>query len=294
MALDPLIQQAHTEIERQLDALIAEHSNLPYASLFSAARYSLLAGGKRLRPLLVIATAASYGAPLSHALQPACALEMVHTYSLIHDDLPCMDDDDLRRGRPTLHKVYPEWHALLAGDFLLTHAFEVLANATHLTDAQKIALVRSLASYSGGHGMIGGQMIDLLSVGKTVNWSTVELMHRCKTAGLLIAAVEFGAIIANVPPVERDLLKAAAESAGIAFQLVDDILDETGIEKDLGKTIGSDRENQKATAATFLGLTSARAKADALLSSAQMTLQSLSRPVPLLSSLFDQLVNRHK
>ena len=179
---------AREKIDHQLQHLLLESDDLPYFPLFLAARYSLLSSGKRLRPMLVLAVCESFGIDQDHALIPACALEMIHTYSLIHDDLPCMDDDDLRRGQPTLHKVYPEWHALLTGDFLLTYAFELLSTAPLLDTHQKLDLIKSLAKHAGAHGMIGGQMIDLLSKEQTVDWKVLEQMHLGKTAGLIVAA----------------------------------------------------------------------------------------------------------
>ncbi len=289
MDSDRFLISAKQEIERQLDKLIPDQSPLS-----AAARYSLLAPAKRLRPLLVLATVESYGLPQTHALIPACVLELIHTYSLIHDDLPCMDDDDLRRGRPSLHKVYPEWQALLTGDYLLTFAFEILADAPALTAEQKIALVRSLSHHAGAKGMIGGQMIDLQFEGQTIDWQTLEQMHRGKTAGLIIAALEFGGIIAKAPPSDIQALKNAALSIGIAFQIIDDILDTTSTEEELGKPIGSDHINAKATAVSILGVEEAQAKAEMLLNTAEKSLNALSKPAPLLHALFAQMVNRRR
>lgn len=294
MDIDQFLAEAHKEIEKTLSKLVPPAPELPFAPLFESARYSLLASGKRLRPLLVLAVTESYGVSHKHALHPACALEMIHTYSLIHDDLPCMDDDDLRRGKPTLHKVYPEWHALLTGDYLLTYAFEVLAEAPHLTAEQKIALVRSLSSHAGSHGMIGGQMIDLLFEGKTIDWNILEQMHRGKTASLISACLEFGGIIAGAPPQDILTLKKAGADIGIAFQLIDDILDDTGTQEELGKPIGSDRENDKSTAVSILGIENALAKAHLLLQTAEENLSALSMPVPLLRALFDRMINRRR
>jgi geranylgeranyl diphosphate synthase, type II len=294
MNIDLFLQSARAKIDERLPQLIAQSSDLPYAPLFSAARYALLAPGKRLRPMLVLAVAESYGIDQDHALVPACALEMIHTYSLIHDDLPCMDDDDLRRGKPTLHKVYPEWHALLTGDFLLTFAFEILSSAPFLDADQKLALVHSLSSHAGAQGMIGGQMIDLLSEGQSVDWKILEQMHRGKTAALITAALEFGGIISRVSPHDLNALQKAGSSIGIAFQLIDDVLDDTGVQEELGKTIGSDRGKDKATAVSLLGIEQAKVKADLLLQTAEENLSALSRPTPLLRALFDQMINRRK
>lgn len=267
------------KIEETLEKLIAQRPDLPYAALFSAARYSLLSSGKRLRPLLTLAVCEGYGIPIEPALIPACAIELVHTYSLIHDDLPCMDDDDLRRGKPTLHKVYPEWHALLTGDYLLTYAFEILSTAPNLDAEQKLALVHTLAKHAGAHGMIGGQMIDLLFEESPIDWKVLEQMHLGKTAGLITASLEFGGIIARTPEKDLILLKKAGAAFGVAFQLIDDILD--------GPT-----EETKATAVTLLGVTETQTRATALVQSAKQCLNALSSPVPHLHSLFDQMLKR--
>lgn len=294
MDSEPFLTSARTAVDAALHELIPTLDELSYSSLFASARYSLLSPGKRMRPLLVLAVAQSYGVALEHALHPACALEMVHTYSLIHDDLPCMDDDDLRRGRPSLHKIVPEWHALLTGDYLLTYAFEVLANAPHLDAEQKIALVRALSSHAGAHGMIGGQMIDLHFEGQAADWDILEQMHRGKTAGLITAALEFGGIVAKAPLSDMASLRKAGTALGVAFQLIDDVLDCTSTEEKLGKPIGSDQEKAKTTAVSLLGVPKAKEKAAILLENASQELQTLSHPSPLLLELFDQMVNRHK
>lgn len=293
MHLDLFIAKATKEIENQLDRLVPSSKDLLYSPLFQAARYSLLSPGKRFRPLLVLAVAESYGVPLEHTLLPACAIELVHTYSLIHDDLPCMDNDDLRRGQPTLHKIYPEWHALLTGDYLLTYAFEILAQAPFLNAEQKIALIHSLSFYSGAHGMIGGQMIDLLFEGKVIDWKMLQEMHRGKTAGLIMSALEFGGIIANLKAQDITCLKEAGSSLGIAFQLVDDILDHTGTQKEKRQLTDSDKENKKATAISILGIDETYAKAHHLLERAKQNMAALARPVPLLHALFERMIPHH-
>ena len=294
MDIDPFLVNAREEIDKKLHELVPFIDELPYSPLFASARYSLLSPGKRLRPLLVLAIAQSYSIPLNHALIPACALEMVHTYSLIHDDLPCMDDDDLRRGKPTLHKIYPEWQAVLTGDYLLTYAFEILTDAPHLNAEQRIALVRSLSSHAGAHGMIGGQMIDLIFEGQTIDWKILEQMHRGKTAGLIMAALEFGGIIAQASNQDIAVLKKAGLEMGIAFQIIDDVLDYTSTQEELGKPIGSDRDNNKATAVSILGVQNALEKAELLLQSAEKSISALSHPTPLLRALFDRMIKRRK
>ncbi|MCB1081395.1 MAG: polyprenyl synthetase family protein [Chlamydiia bacterium] len=238
----------------------------PHALLFEAARYSLFLPGKRLRPLLTLSTLEDYAIPLQEGLDAACALEMVHTYSLIHDDLPCMDNDDFRRGKPTLHKVYGEGQAVLAGDFLLTHAFETISSHPKL--------VAILASRAGGNGLIGGQVVDLLSEGKSIDWETLQFMYLGKTAALFSAALEFGAVIAECSDEERGALKKAGELFGIAFQIIDDLED--------GKE-GSDHTNKKATSLTLFGPEKAREMAASFLDQA---LRSLPKAMPALETLF--------
>lgn len=294
MDIHVFLTDAREQIDGELARLVPVSSDLPYAPLFSSAYYSLSTPGKRLRPLLVLATVASYGLPYEAALTPACAIEMIHTYSLIHDDLPCMDDDEMRRGRPTLHKVFPEWHALLTGDYLLTYAFELLASAPHLDAKEKMALVLSLSFRAGAHGMIGGQMIDLLCVSQKVEWKLLEKMHLGKTAGLITAALEFGGIIAKAPQKDMEALQKTGLAIGLAFQLIDDLLDDTSTEEELGKPIGSDKENFKATALSVLGIKATQDMAAELLRAADESLSSLSRPAPLLKALLDQMVHRRK
>lgn len=211
-------------IEQRLNDLLAETQD-PYNSLFEAARYSILGGGKRFRPLLAIFTAELLGCTLEKILTPACALEMIHTYSLIHDDLPSMDNDDIRRGKPSLHKAYLEGHAILTGDFLLTYAFDVIANAPHLSDKQKVELISVLAKKSGAHGMIGGQVMDIATTGKPIDLPTLKQIHQNKTGALITASVEFGAIAANTSAEKRQALRTFGENIGLAFQIVDDVHD---------------------------------------------------------------------
>ncbi len=218
------MKELHTRIEERLEELLTE-MDTPYVSLFQAARYSILGSGKRLRPILTLLTVELLGCKQEKALSSACALEMIHTYSLIHDDLPSMDNDDLRRGKPSLHKAYPEGHAILTGDFFLTYAFEVIAKDPHLTDKQKVELILILAQKSGAHGMIGGQVMDIASEGKKITLSTLQQIHQNKTGALIVAAVEFGSIIAEASPEKRKALRQFGENIGLAFQIVDDILD---------------------------------------------------------------------
>jgi geranylgeranyl pyrophosphate synthase len=267
-------------IEKRLDELVANRS-LPQKTLYEAARYSLLSTGKRLRPILTLASAETFGASSEIALDCACAIEMIHTYSLIHDDLPCMDDDALRRGIPTLHKVYSEGHAVLTGDFLLTFAFEVIANAPLLTAEQKLDLIKTLSIAAGGEGMIGGQVIDLSSEGKKIDWPLLEYMHISKTAALITAAVESGAIIGTASLEERASLKLFAQKLGLAFQILDDILDEESDAK------------EKTTAVSLLGKQEAQRLLETLSQSALVALSLLPRDTSQLRELTHWIIPPH-
>lgn len=286
MDMESFIQTSTDLIERRLHILIPHHahSQFLYSALFDSARYSLFSGGKRLRPLLLLAAAHTLGCDLEKAIDPACALECIHTYSLIHDDLPCMDNDDMRRGKPTLHRVFPEWHALLTGDFLITVAFEILAQSPGLTDKQKVDLIHILSSRAGAHGMIGGQMIDLFSQGIQIDKEMVHQMHAHKTASLISASLECGAIIAESSSQDRERIRECGMHIGIAFQIADDILDAAP---------GCDEKDHKATAVSILGLEEAHRYKDLLFSESISSLSSLSKPAPLLKTLFSKLVHRN-
>lgn len=261
----------------------------PHRIVYEAARYSLLSGGKRLRPLLVLTTAQCLGGDLDEALPAAIAVEMTHTYSLIHDDLPGMDNDDYRRGKLTLHKVYGEGQAILAGDLLLTLAFQTLAT-THLPDAIKIEMISTLAACSGGSGMIGGQSIDLS--GPIQNRSDLEQLHRMKTGALIQASVELGAISANALPATRKPLKNFAQQLGLAFQIIDDVIDITQPQAKHGHKISSDAENDKTTFVSLLGIDGSEQAASSILSSALKELDSIPHDLTPLKNLATTLVFR--
>ncbi len=244
-----------TAVEEYLDGLF--RGERPYGALQEAMRYSLLAGGKRVRPVLTLAFCDMLGGNWRDALPLACALELIHTYSLIHDDLPCMDDDDLRRGKPTCHKVYGETLAVLAGDALQPEAFGLIANATALDARQRIEAVAALASASGGDGMVAGQVLDL--DGRCQTECEVNLLHRLKTGKLLSVAAELGCIAADCAPTIREKAVAYGQHIGLAFQVRDDMLDVIGNEDEFGKPIGSDREEGKVTYVDLLGLDGCRA-----------------------------------
>ena len=264
--------------------------------LASAMRYSLLGGGKRLRPVLCLMAAEACGAPWREAISAACALEMVHTYSLIHDDLPAMDDDDLRRGRPTCHKAFDEATAILAGDGLLTLAFELVAGGTKPA-AAAAECVRILAAASGPSGMVGGQMADLEAedrAGEGLDGSASELeaIHRRKTGALLRAPLEMGAVIAGAPDAWREALAQYGRAVGLAFQIVDDVLDVEGDEAKLGKRVGKDSGHGKWTYPRFLGVEGSRAKARQLAHEAVAALAPLEANGGRLRELAMALLER--
>ncbi len=238
-----------------------ERNSLIEKCLIDSMEYSLEAGGKRIRPTLVILFSKAFGGSVNAALPFACGIEMIHTYSLIHDDLPCMDDDDLRRGKPSNHKVFGEDIALLAGDALLTNAFSAMLSekAVSLVGADKAArCAKIMADYAGMYGMIGGQVIDLLSEHKSVSVDVLKDMHLKKTGALIKSACAMGAVVGGASEEEIAHAVSYGENLGLAFQIMDDILDVTSTEKELGKPIGSDKENEKSTFVKLLGLDKCR------------------------------------
>lgn len=227
-----------------------------------AMKYSLLAGGKRLRPILLMATADALGANGYDFLTAACGLEMIHTYSLIHDDLPCMDNDDYRRGRLTNHKVFGEALALLAGDGLLTLAFEVMAEQRNVKPSTLVEFIHETAMCAGNFGMVGGQALDLEAEGRAISAKELKTLHEGKTGAMFIAAVRGGAHLAGATEEQLLALTRFAELVGLAFQIEDDILDVTSTQEELGKPIGSDAKNEKSTYVSLFGLEEARKMAD--------------------------------
>lgn len=282
---DESIQQMRRLIEERLDTLLSEKET-PYPTLLQAARYSLLSGGKRLRPLLALLTADTLGASLEKALDPACALEMIHTYSLIHDDLPCMDNDDFRRGKPSLHKAFAEGSAVLTGDFLLTYAFEIIARAS-LDPQQKIELIDLLAQKAGAKGMIGGQVMDIESDCKELTLDVLRDIHERKTGALMSASIEFGAIISNLPEIYRKVLRQFGYEIGFVFQVIDDIIDVTSNKN-------SDKKNKKFTYVTLLGLEKARHLAEDHYREALKKLEELPYDLSNLTHFAKLLIHRNK
>jgi geranylgeranyl diphosphate synthase type II len=275
-------------VEEYLDRYLPPES-APPSTLSRAVRYSLFAGGKRLRPALVLGAAEAVGGNLEDALPAAAAFEMIHTYSLIHDDLPSMDDDSLRRGRPTSHVVFGEAIAILAGDALQSHAFAVLADPLppcRVPVERRLRALAELAKASGASGMVGGQVFDLESEGKRVDGAALERIHRHKTGALIRAAARVGAILGGAGEDDIDRLTRFGEEAGLAFQIVDDILDVEGSAQTLGKSAGKDARSGKATYPLVHGIEEARLRADELVSSALRRLEpfgAAGRPLALLA-----------
>jgi geranylgeranyl diphosphate synthase type II len=262
-------------VDEALERFLPQGSELP-ASLHGSMRYSVFAGGKRVRPILMLAACEAVGGTIAAALPAACAMEMIHTYSLIHDDLPAMDDDDFRRGNPTNHKVYGEATAILAGDALLTEAFILLASASNATDpAAQLQVIHEIAAASGSRGMVGGQVVDMESEGKgEIDLATLSYIHTHKTGALIRASVRAGAILGGADADSLKALTRFGEAIGLAFQIADDILDVEGTTEELGKDAGSDEARGKATYPALVGLEASKARAAELV---QMSLDALSR-----------------
>ena len=283
-------------IDQKLNEYLPEQ-DLMYSDLINAMRYSLLGGGKRIRPILVLEFCRVCGGDEKTALPFACAIEMIHTYSLIHDDLPCMDNDDMRRGRPSNHKVFSEDTSLLAGDALLTMAFETMLseNAVQLVGAQRAAKAAGvLARAAGAHGMVGGQIIDLKSEGRAISMETLKAMDEYKTGALVIAAAKMGCALAGADDKQLDAAENYAKAIGLAFQIVDDILDVTSDTETLGKPVGSDSENDKCTYVSFMGLESARKAVDDLTATAISALNRFGPRAEYLVQFAKELASRKK
>jgi geranylgeranyl diphosphate synthase, type II len=291
MDLAKYLTQRTAIVDRALGRLIPAESAKP-ATIHRAMRYSVFAGGKRLRPVLALAAAEACGGKSERAIPAACAVECIHTYSLIHDDLPCMDDDDFRRGRPTNHKVFGEGVAVLAGDALLTLAFEILAKARPTARYSAAAQVTELAHAAGSRWLVGGQVADIEGEGRTLSGAGLRYIHRCKTAALLAASIRLGAMSANATPAQLRALTTFGRSVGLAFQIIDDILDVTQPSEKLGKTAGKDAAVQKATYPAVFGLEKSRVEARRLTRAAHHALVSFGEKGAVLRALADHLLAR--
>jgi geranylgeranyl diphosphate synthase, type II len=279
-------------VDEWLDRLLPDQQ-APPTLIHEAMRYSVFAGGKRLRPILTIATGEIFGAREEGLLPAACALEMIHTYSLIHDDLPAMDNDTLRRGRPTNHVVYGEAMAILAGDALLTQAFRTLADYPSHNAERKVLVLSEVAQAAGTtRALIGGQVLDILYEGQSVSDEQLEDIHRSKTGALFRCAVRIGAIIGDASEAELAALTLYSEKAGLAFQVADDVLDTTATSAELGKTAGKDAAVQKATYSALYGIEGAKKRAQELSQEAILALQPLDRPTEVLTAIAHFIAER--
>lgn len=290
--LDERLKEAAERVNVALDALLPRPQGSE-ARLMEAMRYAALGGGKRLRPFLTLEAGRIFDAEEGALLRAACAIECVHTYSLIHDDLPCMDDDDLRRGRPTLHRAYDEATALLAGDALLTFAFELMAEpAAHPDPQMRCLLIAGLARAAGAAGMVAGQVADMAGEDVGSDLIAVTRMNRLKTGALIHFSVEAGAMIGCAAESERTALARYAHDVGLAFQMVDDLLDAEGVVRDTGKAVGKDKVRGKVNFVTVLGVEATRERVHMLAEQARRHLALFGPRARVLSDVVDFIVER--
>jgi geranylgeranyl diphosphate synthase, type II len=282
MDLERYLAEVKSAVDARLESLLPPESEPP-ATIHRAMRYSVFAGGKRVRPILIVAAGESLGGARDTLLHLGAAVEMMHTYSLIHDDLPALDNDDLRRGRPTCHKVFGDAIAILAGDALMTRCYQVLAELPGVSDAARLAILREIAFATGTiDAMIGGQVVDLESEGKTIGPEALEYIHRSKTGALLTACTRAGALAAGADAARLEALTGFGRKIGLAFQVIDDILDMTSSSDRLGKTAGKDQKVKKATYPALYGIEASRRKAEELIREALAQIKKLdNRAEPL-------------
>ena len=294
LALKTAMDRIAEDVDQLFDRLLAEPAD-PRRKLYAAMRHAAIGGGKRLRPLLVRAAADLFHVDRVPALRVGAAIECIHVYSLVHDDLPCMDDDDLRRGRPTVHKAFDEATAVLAGDSLHALAFEILADAeTHPDPFIRIELSAELAKASGPAGMAGGQMMDLAAEGEDFDLAAVTRLQQLKTGALIGFCLEAGAILGHIPPEGRRPIRAYARDIGLAFQIADDLLDVEGEADITGKAVGKDAAQGKATFVSLLGVARARQQAEMLVDQAIGHLAGFGAEASLLRSIARYVVERDR
>lgn len=291
MDLKKYLKSTTQKVDAALNQYLPRLTKAP-SSIHSAMRYSIFAGGKRLRPVLCIAAAEACGGKASAAMPAACAVELIHTYSLVHDDLPCMDDDDLRRGRPTCHKVYGDGMAVLTGDALLTEAFAVLATAEPAGPYGIREYIAELADASGSRRLIGGQVLDLEGEGQKLTKAQLVKIHEAKTAALLMASLRLGAMSAGASSEQLTAISDFGYALGLAFQVIDDILDVTQSTEILGKTAGKDQAVEKSTYPAVIGLDASRREAARLTNAAHKALLPLGTDAKRLAEIADHLLQR--
>lgn len=294
MDLKNYLKERTALVDAALERWLPGEQILP-PNLHQAMRYSIFAGGKRLRPVLIIAACEAVGGTPQQVLHAACAMEMIHTYSLIHDDLPAMDDDDFRRGRPTNHKVYGEAKAILAGDALLTEAFRLLADGEAnrgIDPSVVLRVIEVIARCAGSQGMVGGQVVDMESEGKPIDLATLQYIHTRKTGALFLASIQTGAWLGGGSDEQLAALTRFGEAAGLAFQIADDILDIVGDQAELGKDVGSDQARGKATYPALLGLAESRRRAEELRDLAIASLEPLGMQAEPLRAIARYIIDR--
>ncbi|VAW40486.1 (2E,6E)-farnesyl diphosphate synthase [hydrothermal vent metagenome] len=293
MDIKSYLTAKRTLVEEALNSILPE-SDERLTTHFEALNYSLRAGGKRIRPILCMAAAEALGGSVASFMDIPCALECIHTYSLIHDDLPAMDDDELRRGKPTNHMVYGEAEAILAGDGLLTLAFELLSrdNAALLSADVQLKITNLIARAAGSTGMVGGQALDIESEDKEIPFSTLRLIHSCKTGALITASVQSGALLGGAGEGEFLAMTSYGRNIGLAFQIVDDLLNVLGTTEQLGKAAGSDAEHNKATYPAIFGLEATREKAGEAVAAALEALRHFDHKADPLRALAEYIYTR--
>jgi len=295
-ALARYLEERRLQVDEALGRYLPEAGDHP-KEIHEAVRYSVFAGGKRLRPILVLAAAEAAGGQVEHALVAAAAIELIHTYSLIHDDLPAMDDDDFRRGRPTCHKVYGEALAILAGDALLTQAFILLSGespAPGIAGPARLRIINEIAQAAGSRGMVGGQVVDILQEDREVDLATLLYLHTHKTGSLIRVCLRVGGIISSAGSEQMEALTRYGDRIGLAFQIVDDILDLEGSLEALGKRAGSDLRKKKATFPGLLGLEESRQRALSLVREAKHALGVFGDRGAALGAIADYVVARRR
>lgn len=295
MDLNVYLKEQCARVDAALDRFLPRETELPH-SVHKAMRYSVFAGGKRVRPILMLAACQAVGGDSERAVPAACAMEMIHTYSLIHDDLPAMDDDDFRRGNPTNHKVFGEAIAILAGDALLTEAFKLVSDprfSSGCEPAGVLSVIHEIASCAGSHGMVGGQVIDMESEGRPdIDLATVQYIHTHKTGALIKASVVAGALLGGAAGQQLAAITRYGEAAGLAFQIADDILDIEGTTEEIGKDAGSDQARGKATYPAVMGVAAAKEEARAMMDEALESLDIFGSEAEPLREIARYIVQR--
>lgn len=295
MDLKVYLQSEFARVDKALDRFLPQETEFPQ-SIHKAMRYSVFAGGKRVRPILMLAACRTVGGDSERAIPAACAMEMIHTYSLIHDDLPAMDDDNFRRGNPTNHKVFGEAIAILAGDALLTEAFKLISDRRFTAQCEPsglLAVIHEIATCAGSYGMVGGQVVDMESEGdRNIDLPTVQYIHTHKTGALIKASVVAGALIGGAAGEQLAAITRYGEAAGLAFQIADDILDIEGTTEEIGKDAGSDEARGKATYPAVIGVAAAKEEAQAMMDEALRALEIFGAEADPLRAIAQYIVQR--